>query len=263
MKPCTPAQAALSVAVIAVVGLATSTFAEIPGILESALGNRAEPVWVSEEYLKADGDIAWGVFEQASQEILIGRAHQNRERRFEKAAKSGSSFDDVPDCSFWFSNNDGNFRPGKSLSDLSSQATHIIAGVLTDREQGFLYGEPGTVFEIQPEQVFKSPQGYDETASFLVFIEIAKIELEGGFLCPNLLRRGPMPRVKAEVVLFLRSGSFNTESQIIIPPKNGTFYQGADGTFSTPSGFEPGWPEGYEIDFLVTKLEGLGAGESE
>ncbi|MEM7585432.1 MAG: hypothetical protein AAF560_18730 [Acidobacteriota bacterium] len=161
---------------------------EVPDFMASERGYSGL-IWMSEDYLRdEDGSIDWEKLSPNDAQTARRVAQSNKDLSRD-------------DCYVALVVDE--YNPGNSLAQLIENASHVVSGHVIAQKQGFMYGEPTSIYEIEPDLTFKST---DEnlTAPFLVRLAMARIPTPEGPVCRT--DRAPEdghPVAGARLVLFM------------------------------------------------------------
>lgn len=166
----------------------------IPPVIESTTSE--VPAWVSvSSAVDASGRMHSGLLTTYDAERLRNAAARNPRR-----IVSGDTLAADGECTTFIGR--GLHQPGekRTLAELTRSARAVFSGRVEGGEQGFLFGQPGTLFEITVGETAKG----DEAPGSIVYLfyPFAKIATEGGLICARPIGQTVLPQTGDTIVLF-------------------------------------------------------------
>lgn len=145
------------------------------------------PLWVSEEAAVVDQELQRQHFSDATLARLDSIIDATRPHNEEGCV-----------VTLWTDGRQmGRFK-GVSAQEILRRSGEVVTGTVTDVQQGFLAGEPGTMIEVRPDPV----KGKIDSELLYLFLDSARIAVEGTLLCNNENEREP-PKAGGSLVLAL------------------------------------------------------------
>lgn len=243
-----------------VLGLSGLSFsiavAEVPDLIPARAPGREAPAWISADAAVRNGGIDPRRFspeeaisvQQALEADLSYRLRTDN--LIPKDAGQGK-------CVLWTTTSidweDG--LPNRSLPALLSNAKAVLLGTVIDSQQGFYFGQPGSLYEVKVDRTIKYP-GPQAPRTVLVFYQFAKIPVGDAMLCAKAGRgEAEVPALGARVAVFSYR-STGDEAEVIVPDEEEFFFETQSGDLSVPPGVK-GLPEAMAFESLIRALDRL------
>lgn len=146
-------------------------------------------------------------------------------------------------------------RPNQSLPALLSNAKAVLVGTITDSQQGFYFGQAGSLYEVRVDRTIKHP-GPTIPPTVLVFYQFARIPVGDAMLCAKAGRdETELPALGARVAVFgYRTRGGGTD--VIVPDEEEFFFETEAGNLSIPPGVKD-LPAAMSFETLVLALDRL------
>jgi hypothetical protein len=210
---------------------------DIPSLLHSARDGKV--LWVSEaEAFDGEGNLRADRFSDAMRaRIDAGRA------------MNGSD-----ECRMFSGTSSQNYLAADSPETLERNARVIISGEVTQGQQGFFAGRPGTLFTVRVKEKVKGSHGDVRNGFIHLFLDDARMQTAKGLICARSAVKLPLV-AGAKVLFFVNYVPFDTAGMIYqVDPKTQLIVSSA-GKLHVPPAF--GRERADSFDEVVSRVRSL------
>ena len=179
-----------------------------PDRIESGHPERTEPIWVSAERAVRDG-------QELNLELFTPFDRSQLERRIEvyrqehQAGRVGSSTDPCLGTRSIFADY---HVPEPTIEDLVHYSVIVLSGTVQGGKEGIHRGQPGRLYRVQVEQVWKDQGGNLQSGGDVFFtFPDAQISLGKDWLCARSPRFPDRPQPGKRVLLFSHQGPLGAQ----------------------------------------------------
>jgi len=208
--------------------------AEIPDWIETETSRRTgTPTWVAEDRAVIDGVLQWELFAPDVHDLLEMMVEGAR-----KAAATQPGENAEGRCTAILSGSDVAAESDSTSETIFERSSAVYLGRVVDIEQGFLLGRPGTMLELEVEEVLKGTE--PTAASIFVYYQSARIRLRDAYLCSRSRRREFDPHLGGTLI-YARRRERRPDFQelpLFVAKDPELYFEAADGTFSAPYGLD-------------------------
>jgi hypothetical protein len=202
--------------------LAGATEAQIPDLIPSQQPGRQAPAWRSAEYLTTNG-LRTDLFTTYELEE-IARKHDEVEALVARKVPGERP------CLTWTPTiSDGDYF--LSLEDSTARARAIYAGTLTSVKQGFLYRNPGSLYELRVDRVLKTAANVAPPERLFVYYAQARFQMGEETVCKLSRRGSERPRLGGRLLVFTH---FAPDGIIVFTGENALLFDREGGGLSVP-----------------------------
>lgn len=180
----------------------------IPDVLFRPDSTAKTPIWVSAtRAITKHGDLHPALFD----ENVIRRL--NDAAALNERMKAAETAEPVADCHVFTGGKVADHhRPNQSLDDLVAHAEAILHGKVARSEEGFLFGQPGSLLLLEDVTWLRSFDPVLAEGPLLVFYPRATILTRHGFLCAKPLGNVTAPEDGDRLLLFPMVDAVRTEA---------------------------------------------------
>ncbi len=236
-----------------VLAFAPCASAEVPRQIASSDPGRQQPVWVSADEAFVEGQVKTAVFSEFENQLLGGLLRSG-ERSYQRMS---TAFQDGDGC-IWLGMSPGP-RPlaNHPLEDLHRNAAAAVFGRVVDGREGFYYGRPGALYEIEVISTIKSSPGSTAPERIFMVYPNARIDLGRFAICQDGPRYPTKPIVGRNILVYSWEPLPEAGTPIVKPLDEEVFYELSDGSVSLPHRY--GEPEGdLTLEQLVQRVQSGG-----
>ena len=148
------------------------------------------PMWVSEEFAIVEGELQRQHFHPDILRRVESQLTTAREKNRNACEVYAESMTKI----------DRESRGSVSMQSIQREAEQVLSGQIGDIKQGFLYGKPGTMIEVLIDHdALAAP----EDRVVYIFLHLAKLKIEGVYLCSGLADGRSSPQIGASTILAL------------------------------------------------------------
>lgn len=241
----------------ALLASALPSFSEVPELAwGKAEAGRQAPMWVALDQAVVDGELAAGLFLPAIRQTIEHHMWVVRDQR-------GSAREhDAPEseCTTHMEPSApslGRYK-GTSLQSIAEASAQVLTGAVVAQRQGFLYGRPGTLYEVALDATANLPAELGAGGDRLfVFLRIADFMVGDVRICSGVTEDRATPVVGGSAVLALETsldertlGSSDDGAPIVEPRGYEVFLQAKGGRPSAPGRYK-----GADIDVERLRAE--------